>query len=105
MESSTRAHPTEPFPVPSRSRPGPVPGKGQPGMGYPGPGGQPMIGYLASHVGTGIPKEDNNYLLCLFCLVPVSSHRRTRDCAGGAWTRNETDVEQDWVGDDKGLPG
>jgi hypothetical protein len=42
-----------------------------------------MIGYLASHVGTGIPKEDNNYLLCLFCLVPVSSHRRIQH------TRNE----------------
>ena len=44
-----------------------------------------MIGYLASHVGTGIPKEDNNYLLCLFCLVPVSSHRRIQE----SHTRNE----------------
>jgi len=44
-----------------------------------------MIGYLASHVGTGIPKEDNNYLLCLFCLVLVSSHRRIQE----SHTRNE----------------
>jgi hypothetical protein len=33
-----------------------------------------MIGYLASYVGTGIPKEEVHFLFCLCCPVLVSSY-------------------------------